>query len=574
MSASRASLLALAIALLPALALAQNAGPRRLIPLPGAEAPVDPAAAASPVPRASTAGDGAEAATDGGIRIETLARVGASATGLLSEAEGGLPAGLWLDSHADVVGALYDRLPDTWTSRAARRLARRLLLSAGAPPTDSASDTGLLAARLRRLVAMGEADAAVQLAEAAAAVAGGDAAVARPYAEALLLRNEADRACDVITAQVRQGATGFWQQASIFCDLRAGRRTEADLTRTIMADAGPTDPKFALLADSLADGAVARLDDASGFTPLTAMMFALAEKATLKDAGTPPPPVAAVLASVPRLKTIQRIALGEQAAAAGTLPPAPVILSYGEPDASLSASALRAPVAAAAQAATSTARAEAMLAAWNAGTASGQQQLVAAMSRGFLERTAPATELAFAGGAALRMHVLNGETGPARAWLDLLRRRAAAGDGPAQLAQAASIPLAVIAGLDPVNERRLAEWRESTRDDAGADSRWLRVLVLLDALGMPAAEAAWAELLPHRDATAGTDAVLWRQLVMAAGAGRTGETVLAALALIGANGPGGLDPVTLSTVVGALRRVGLAEDARQIAAEALIAAGE
>ncbi|MEC9346345.1 MAG: hypothetical protein VYB54_08960 [Pseudomonadota bacterium] len=576
MSALRTSVLAaLAAALFPLFAAAQSSGPRLLIPLPGTEAPKTPGSGEATTPRAATDGDGAEAGTTGGIRVETLSRIGASATGLLTEAEGGLPATLWRGSDPAVIGALFARLPDTWSSRAARRLARRLLLSAGPPPGNPAADTDLLAARLRRLVAMGDADAVVQLAEAAAAVSSGDAAIARPYVEALLLKNQVEQACGLVAAQVRQGGTDFWQRASVFCDLQAGRRTEADLTRAILADTGRTDPGFAELADSLADGTPAKLADAGDLTPLTVTMFALAGNATLTDPGTPAPPVAAVLATIPRLKTIHRVAFGEQAAAAGTMPPAPVILAYGEKDADLSASVLRAPVSAAAQAATNTARAEAMLAAWNAGTGAGQQSLVAGMCRGLLDRTPAATELAFLGGPALRMQILNGDTEGARGWLDLLRRRAAAGDGPSALAQTAAIPLAVVSGLDPVNERRLAIWRDATRDEANGDARWLRLLLLLDALGMPAADSAWAELLPHDDlAGAGTGAVLWRQLVMSAGGNRTGETVLAVLAMVGRQGPGGLDPVTLSTVVGALRRVGLAEDARQIAAEALIAAGE
>jgi len=48
--------------------------------------------------------------------------------------------------------------------------------------------------------------------------------------------------------------------------------------------------------------------------------------------------------------------------------------------------------------------------------------------------------------------------------------------------------------------------------------------------------------------------------------------VQAALALMGPAGPGALDPVALASLVGSLRRLGLAPVAERLAVEALIAA--
>lgn len=145
------------------------------------------------------------------------------------------------------------------------------------------------------------------------------------------------------------------------------------------------------------------------------------------------------------------------------------------------------------------------------------------------------------------------------------------------MAQTAILPLAQVSGIDPANNRRLGNWRDANPAGEGADRQWHRILLLMDAVGRPVTEALWTDALqsPARDeASAGlaeTDAALWRQLVLASGAGRTGEAVQAALALIGPAGPGALDPLALASIVGSLRRLGLAPVAERLAVEALIA---
>jgi len=62
-------------------------------------------------------------------------------------------------------------------------------------------------------------------------------------------------------------------------------------------------------------------------------------------------------------------------------------------------------------------------------------------------------------------------------------------------------------------------------------------------------------------------------LIDAAADMRIGETVLFALLVLGPQGPAASDPVTLATVVDALRHVGLDAEARRVALEALMANG-
>ncbi|MDF1734007.1 MAG: hypothetical protein P1U37_01900 [Minwuia sp.] len=555
---------------LPALALAQTGsaegqgtGPKSLLP-----ATVNTGTEADARPPSD------QSVTTGGIVIGRLDAPGEAAAGLLGPSSGGLGLGLWEGSSAGIVHALYGRMPAHFASPAAHDLARRLLLSIGTPPTGSDS-AALLGQRMALLITMGEADSAVALAEAASSGDLNNPAYNRPLVDALLLSGDVKRACDLVGSQVRGGSRDFWQRASVFCDLQAGRRPDADLTRTILGETGSSNPVFDDLADAIADGVAVELEDASQLSPLHLAMFRLGPKATLKSVTGLAPAIAARLATMPRLTTPMRLDAGIEAMRTGTLQPAAVTLILGAPDADLNADDFRQAAVAYARAEGKLARAEAMLAMWTVAASRGDAAMAAALAAPALERMLPSVDLAFLAPVAFRMHLLNGDRDRARGWLELLRRRAAAGERDAVLAQTAALPLAQVSGIDPVNNRRLGNWRDANPAGEGADRQWHRILLLMDAIGRPVAEALWTGALQspavESASDAVTDAALWRQLVLATGAGRTGEAVQAALALMGPAGPGRLDPVALASVVGSLRRLGLAPAAERLAVEALIA---
>jgi len=67
--------------------------------------------------------------------------------------------------------------------------------------------------------------------------------------------------------------------------------------------------------------------------------------------------------------------------------------------------------------------------------------------------------------------------------------------------------------------------------------------------------------------------VLWTGLHEAAIAGRTAESALLAVHLLGAEGAAGASPYALLAVLDGLRAVGFEETARRLALEAAIASG-
>ncbi len=540
----------------------QSTGPRSLLP-PGL------GETAAPTPDRA-AGEG----TSGGILIRQLDAPGEAAAGLLIASSGGLGSDLWRGSQAGVVHDLYGRMPFVSQSPAARDLARRLLLSVGTPPAGS-DGAALLGQRMTHLVTMGEAESAVALAEAAASGEPNDPAFSRPLVDALLLNGDVSRACDLVAVQVRGGSRDFWQRASVFCDLQAGRRPDAELTRASLNETGRSNALCDELADAVADEIAVALDDASALGPLELAMFRQAPKATLRAVGAPAPAIAARLATLPRLTMPQRLDAGEIANRAGTLPTAAVSLILGASDAELSAGPFRQAAIGVANASGIAARAEALLALWDAALLQGDAPLSAAMAAPAPANMIPSADIGFLAPVAFRMHLLNGDRDLALGWLELLRRRATAGEGDAIRAQIAALPLAQVSGLDPVNDRRLGNWRSANPDGAAADRQWRQILLLMDAVGSPVSESLWTNALQATDDTdaavaRAADPALWRQLVLASGSGRKGETAQAALALIGSVGPGALDPATLATVVGSLRRAGMAATAQRLAVEALI----
>jgi hypothetical protein len=121
----------------------------------------------------------------------------------------------------------------------------------------------------------------------------------------------------------------------------------------------------------------------------------------------------------------------------------------------------------------------------------------------------------------------------------------------------------------PWDDRRLAEWIAiQEADGAVGVATVATVLALFDALGEQVSEAFWlrAELADPLS-TAFPPLDIWVGLLRAAEAGNAAETALYALLAVGEDEVSQLHPVAIHTIVGAMRRVGLAETARAFALE-------
>ena len=121
----------------------------------------------------------------------------------------------------------------------------------------------------------------------------------------------------------------------------------------------------------------------------------------------------------------------------------------------------------------------------------------------------------------------------------------------------------------PWDERRLAEWiaLQEVNGPQGVATT-ATVLALFDALGEQVSDAFWLRAEGAEPASAVMPPVeIWVGLQRAAETEKVAETVLYALRAVGENELAELHPVAIHTIVGALRRVGLAAAARAFALE-------
>lgn len=534
-------------------ALAQSTGPKVL--RPGAQK------AEAPKPRAPE-----------GIQVNRLDAPGQVAAGVLREQDGGLPADLWTGSDRAMIAALLARMPAWYTSPAARDVARRLLLSEGRVPDGQPDDSVLLGQRIRLVLTMGDAESAVSLAQAA----GGGAqnpAVAAPYSEALFALGETDRACDVVQGQLTLGGRGYWQEASVFCDIRADRIDAAELTLSLLAETGRKDATFTKLADALLSDSAVDIKAAPDMRALDAAMMAGAKSVVIRDVEKLPPHLAMRLSSESKVVVDARIRSGVTAIRGAGMSPALIMLMFGD-SAGEPGAPFRNPTVTAMSATTAIVRAEALNDLWKKASSPEDQATAAAFAEGFLKKLQPDAGLAFLAPAAMRMNLLNGDMKRAEGWYAALRRSATAGNSEsAELAKAQA--LARLAGIGGVDDRALELWLDSAL--SGEDQTpGMIVLLGMDALGDPASSRTWQQVLNSSvDDRAGgeRDLSLWRQLVMAAGGNRMGESLAAALALTGSGPVSTMDAVSLATIAGTLRRMGLENQARRLLLEAVIGQG-
>jgi hypothetical protein len=149
----------------------------------------------------------------------------------------GLGGDLWKGSSAAIARAVIPSLADKPLSPAAAGLARRVLATAATAPDGAGSDADLAAARVRALLALGDAPAVDAILDRTPGVAG-SAALSQAAAEAALITDQPDKACRVGEA-LSSGREGlYWLRLRAYCQARQGRGAEAQLTFTIATQEG------------------------------------------------------------------------------------------------------------------------------------------------------------------------------------------------------------------------------------------------------------------------------------------------------------------------------------------------
>ncbi|MGC2857364.1 hypothetical protein ACM64Y_17990 [Novispirillum sp. DQ9] len=600
--ASRLTLGLLTAALLGSTALAQDAGPLRLVPLESqrerpAEAwsPRDGAARPAPMPREITSGI---------VAVDDLGTISTDATGVLDPRAGGLPADLWAGSRRDVVARALEALPVAAPSPARHDLARRLLLLAAAPPTGDGP--ALIDLRAERLVALGATADALRLIAAVPANQMTET-LAKARLDALLIEGGLDDACTLADQAVGRWDTPVWQKAQVFCALRGDRREQAGLALTMLREQGIDDPAFLWAAEQMSGVRGPAPGDIGTPTPLALAMLLHLGKPLPKGLVDKAEPwmlraIALAPAGSKAAEPAVRVPAAERAALSGAVSPAELAAVYRAQ--TFPESAFAQPLAGIVGAPTPlshallfqlaekqtlpAALAEVVARALELAERTGLGAPVAALHAPLIEKVAPAADLMWFAEPAARALYRAGRFDSAGEWFQAAANAAAA-DARARAVADSLWPLyrlSVEAVSDRWPEQRMAAWRSLMVQRAGetagnepTDTRvarlHARLLSLLHATGDRVEVTDWAPLwdaLPVADGFV-PRAPVWHAVAAAADELRVGETVLYGLMALGDAAPADVSDAALHRVVESLRVVGLEDAARRIAIEAAVAAG-
>lgn len=504
------------------------------------------------------------------IETQALRELDAWSVSALSREQGALPSSLWNHSDPEVLALVLDRLPAVYESPAMQALARRVLFSGGEAPRGDAS-----AAARERFEALGKMGAADELAIMAAGSgpALGDAQIAQYAAQAELARGRRAEAC----ARGRNANAGdtpppFLLRLRAYCAAVTGDRAAADLALEFARAANAEDAWYtgAAAAAGGAPGArppAARYDNSlsaqlsiaanlrPGPNPLNnASTLALVALARNDNAPQPQRAQAAALAfrrGAINAQETRTILAATPAEITSALPPI--------------VTALRRVQAASA--------------------APGSLDAATAIAEVLRQSSSPADFNAAARFFANEIAAL--QTAPNAGAAVLFARAAIAGDDRqaaqrlVQSARQAGADEATLAPLDAAlaalngvhgDQGAVALQRRIDAGGAAHTRAAARDVAILAALGAPVSGGVQRFVLtnaPQGGARADAGALV--ALDAAAERGSIGEGALLAVLAAGEGGPARLDADSVAQIIHALRALRLEDDARRIAAEAILA---
>ena len=578
------------MAALPGLAVAQVGEPVQLLPqtTPGYE---------TPPPAAPETGTGTgEPTAPQGFEIAPLDAIGTDYAGTLEPAAGGLGLDMWRGTDRINVERLLPALKPT-TSPVLTELTRRLLLSNAVAPAGRGSGKNLVPLRASLLADMGLVEEAVGLLRLLPADQR-DADSGRLLAELSWRAGDPEGACAVVQESLpRLPIDNFWQEAAIFCQLRAGQTDQAMLGLDLLREQDRTDEIFFTLADAVAGETKVEIPPLPVVTPLYLAMARAAGLPVPKIAVHEPPPLMlALIAESPEGDLESRLTMAETTAAAGVLSskhlaalytaepedPGTLDTALDLPDIGTTPATRAILYQAAVRAALPEQRASFIQKALDADVSDPNYWARLPLYLPLLADIPATPQLSWLAEDAARHLFAGGQFERANSWVSVVEQSQLL-DGPKmQLPNLQA--LQYIAGASTAVPQ-LAE--VGAQVDAGRPLAFLadgnsggieRVRAIVDSLSAPNDESiiggATSTLAPApAPAMPQQNVNLWLDLGDAAAKQRVGETVLLTIAGLNATGLANAEPEWLSRSITSLRDVGLAQESRRLAIEAAIVNG-
>lgn len=532
-----------------------------------------------------------EPRSSGGVSVDRLDAIDVESIGVLNENEGGFGRDMWGRSDRAFIILLLENLPAAAPSPIMRSLTRRLVATTADVPSGAADDS-LLEHRLEALLTIGDFEAADALVDAAARRTP-LVTIDRVRAQRLLLDGKADQVCSGLPTLLSRDNAPYWQRILIVCQAIAGDEAAASLGLDLLReqDVEPV-PGFAELVRAV-------LRDSSlpqGEVDLTPQTLALVRAAGVEVPeswiASGNPALWRAMAEDATLPISTRLAAAEWGARSGVVSAADLGRLYLDVDStpeeraaaleqdgtagSAHDRALR--YQAAREIPDQIARAEALRESWRA--AQPALDFISASRAGSIAvlSLTPSPSLTDFALDAVIVLLASDRPEAAAAWFRLLRDRAAEEPMAADLV-AALAPFMVIAGAEQVvvwDEGAALDWYRSLPgdlDEATRRHRATRMFTVLESLGYPLGTETWTMILdaPRERADSVPDAALLGRLGGAASDVRTGEAVALSLIVLGEGGPQAASAHAVGAALGALRRIGMTEEARKVALEAVLA---
>lgn len=591
-----------------------TAAPMRLMPPSGGIQQPRAARPAVPLPKKS------------GIEIDGLSAIDSESIGALSAANGGLGMDMWQGARRAEALSLIAGLPSQPAFRSLRDVQLRLLLSRALAPVAVAEDVpSLLARRAQLLLTMGHVEEARMLLSAAP-IQGRPKGLDRVDATLMILKYDNARACGLARNNQANAGEDFWQRLLVYCDALDGKADQVGFGLSLLRETGGDDAAMTLLTDALLTNKTVELETIAAPKPIHFALSRAAKAPLPVDmAASDDPLVLYAAATSENLILGARIEAAERAVALGVLDAAELRRLYlqvpfEETDIAnaltradeIGGSGARALLY---QAATKinipVARGEIITSAIVIGREDDRYRATIDVFRPLMDRLPPSPEMVWFALTGVRAYLTMGDAPGVERWLALLRASAQVNDDT-RLGLVRIRPLVHLLGVGERNaslQEILADWRGTLaeRPELAPAAALMNGMVL--ALGGDLPDDAWDGLPETSGGQARLPApALWFQfrdavgkykpygqprptassqvrLLLPAGQAQDAEQPMAsqttqtspglakplALTLQAMSGePGG---AALFEGVAALHKLGLEDAARQLAVEALLAAG-
>jgi hypothetical protein len=530
-------------------------------------------------------------AMGGVVEQQSLGQVDLDVAGVLNGENGGFGPAMWWGTDRRVIETLMAQLPVTSPSPVMHNLMRRLLLT-GAEVPEGGQPGSLISLRAGLLASMGD----FQGVNALLGVVPGysdNAELLRVEMDTRLLTGDVARACQMAHANIETQDTLYWQKAFNFCQALEGQQQAALLGLLLLEELGVDDPVFVQLIRAIANQTkMPVIDSLADPTPLHLALARVAQAQLPSDViSSNRSGVLRAIAISPNANAELRLEAAELAERAGALEVdalrqlyASIEFTDDELKNSLTASAQRSGPMSRALLYRATlsqtvpaAQAEALSRTLSVARTGGRYASAARAFLPQLSRIEATSDLAWFAPEAIRAFLVSGHAKEVEPWFDLLNQ-AAKRDPEMAVALERLMPVVRLAGFSDADSwtmDRLGEWWSFMKDTPGAREKAAMLIVTFDALGEFVPETVWLELLegPSHQSIMAPHPSSWFLLDSASAQARIGETVLLSLVILGDFGPARVEPMIVHRVLKALRNIGLNDEARAMALEAVVAAG-